>query len=772
MDKDEKLESKPVTQFLFERIQDCTDEKTGESQPHIIIREVEIGKPYRLWYQANISHPEESGVKNSWYQIDSRSYECFDLDEYYWTKQLRGQPVDILLSGLVGFTESLIRNPYDIGQNACHDAQEAIMKALGAEQGRLRPFSPGCSHSSPLFLEDFTTTLTICVTTTKTSNIHFLRLADILDIISAVGTWFAAVLAIIALFGILGPWIIWRDLQSDKHIALERVNDPKHEFFSKGLPIWGDIYIFKQVNVPDLTQPPKLDQLTKWNRPAPDLTSRTGWINFLQTLEASSLPMAKGGRLEFWGKDANLPVQRLWFLAFGLLGRFGHRKDRGQGIHINELNASRLDHEHLLRDPSKDRLCGIFGILTLPTLYNYRIIFLTAYSRQIQGNLSPDEIPLSTLFWLSLGFLPIPSSHGYRVLDPYHDDAGRYQSRVHRHIIRQPSKDDEKSIAETKSLKSDISEAEVSSDSGRSIAKSAKSFDDEVVDIYEPETSEDCEIFTREGVDISEYQGALWDGFSGPGGLGNHQANSTKSRSDELKPVYYHADKNGHSSQGHNFHSSSSTESITRLSTLPPLDRKPDYQGPNQETEEIQYSTVPGEDQQKLVESQPVSAETSKLGRFMPEPAELDTSSEIVVKLFRYQQLSDIVTSSPWYTWAKAMGCDMEIDPEFSTSQVVIDTRNSTVTTILFAPGSPNSVTTVFALNFNEVFTKEDIPKGFINEKVSLPTLMLSCLDAWIRLIWFWLHLPSLPLIEYVNSLDDTNYLSAKSVGPGPMQNI
>lgn len=112
-----------------------------------MIREVKIGQPYRLWYQKPPQTALGSSKSNthqptaSWYQFDGRSYECFDLDNYYWTKQIRGVEVDITVAGLMELAKSLIQDPYDIGRHTCHDAREVLMVALGVDKPRPRAFT-------------------------------------------------------------------------------------------------------------------------------------------------------------------------------------------------------------------------------------------------------------------------------------------------------------------------------------------------------------------------------------------------------------------------------------------------------------------------------------------------------------------------------------------------------------------------------------------------------------------------------------------------------
>lgn len=152
-----KPDSGPVSRFMVERFEDIADAKTKKTHPHIgklaertrdretdggeAVREVDIGEPYRLWYQASAPGNNSGRPGDSWYQVDGRTYECFKLDGYRWTKQIRGSAVDITLGELVDFVRTLDWKAYDIGQHTCHDAREKIMEALGVAKPPQRAFT-------------------------------------------------------------------------------------------------------------------------------------------------------------------------------------------------------------------------------------------------------------------------------------------------------------------------------------------------------------------------------------------------------------------------------------------------------------------------------------------------------------------------------------------------------------------------------------------------------------------------------------------------------
>lgn len=202
------------------------------------------------------------------------------------------------------------------------------------------------------------------------------------DVASTVGTWTGAFITIVALFGILGPWFVWRTLRSERHIAINAVDDPKHQFISAGIHLWKGSQLFRRVRVPNLSEPPRLTKQHEYVRNDDQLIeppSKTGWIMFTQGLRAFSINYEKNGELAIHHREAWLQVHKLWFLAFGLLTRSGHRGDKGQAIQLS--NGARLDHQ-FDREDSED-LFGSLGVLhhELPSSSgDFDKVFFTSYN--------------------------------------------------------------------------------------------------------------------------------------------------------------------------------------------------------------------------------------------------------------------------------------------------------------------------------------------------------------------------------------------------------
>ncbi|EMD94385.1 hypothetical protein COCC4DRAFT_75279 [Bipolaris maydis ATCC 48331] len=173
-------------------------------------------------------------------------------------------------------------------------------------------------------------------------------MAEGVDIASAVGTWLAAVLALVALFGIIGPFLLWTTLRSEKHIAHRAIDDPSHRFVSSGIRIWRDTRILRRARVPRLTDIPQLPRQFNGQRKDDCL------IDPPRSKDRSGHLMLGYGHT--W-----LPAHKLWVLVLGLLGRYSNREDKGQVI-VDKSNT-RLDYDRDVGEDERDVLHGSIGPL-------------------------------------------------------------------------------------------------------------------------------------------------------------------------------------------------------------------------------------------------------------------------------------------------------------------------------------------------------------------------------------------------------------------------
>jgi hypothetical protein len=239
------------------------------------------------------------------------------------------------------------------------------------------------------------------------------------DLAGAIGTWVAVFLALVALLGIIGPVILLRETRSKYNQALNAVDDRQHRYISKGVWIRKGARIFRQINAPALSKPPELSrQVLSRNDNAMEPTSNTGWIMFALTLKAYNIRFPTGDELTVEEDQIWLPVHSLWILAFGLLGRYGFRADRGR--ELAGRNMRRLDYVGLEDNENeyspyedKNRLHGATGSLQHVRKDQFNALYFNPHSKELRGSLRPDNVSLSELFWLAVGCIPA----GNRVFD-------------------------------------------------------------------------------------------------------------------------------------------------------------------------------------------------------------------------------------------------------------------------------------------------------------------------------------------------------------------
>ncbi|KAF5533797.1 hypothetical protein FPHYL_13559 [Fusarium phyllophilum] len=178
---------------------------------------------------------------------------------------------------------------------------------------------------------------------------------DPVDLASNIGTWVAAGVAIIALVGVVGPYLALQASMSDKNRAMNAVQDQQQKYISRGWRLTRGLRVFRRIRVPNLAPgyitnepdtapliPPLSAALGRWGFKTRDyLPWNTGWAKISELIESYEVgdgvsnrqvdldvPKA-GGTLEVVNSRTALVVNKHWILILGLLGRYGDRVDKG-----------------------------------------------------------------------------------------------------------------------------------------------------------------------------------------------------------------------------------------------------------------------------------------------------------------------------------------------------------------------------------------------------------------------------------------------------------
>lgn len=170
-------------------------------------------------------------------------------------------------------------------------------------------------------------------------------MADSLDVSSTIGTWLAAGVAIIALVGIVGPWLALRASFSERNRALNTVFDKDQKYITSGIQLGGGVRLFRRVKAPKLdlsydTDDPTLEPIISREK-AREIVAfqmstykvvNTGWQKLCLLIDAhrvvgnqeplSGLDLKRGGSLETVDSRTALVVSRYWIMYLGLTGRY------------------------------------------------------------------------------------------------------------------------------------------------------------------------------------------------------------------------------------------------------------------------------------------------------------------------------------------------------------------------------------------------------------------------------------------------------------------
>lgn len=172
---------------------------------------------------------------------------------------------------------------------------------------------------------------------------------DTTDLVSAVGTWVAVGLALIALVGIVAPVLVWKATLSERNRALNSLQESGAETFGyvgSGLWTGRKVRIFRAVRAPLLRREPvlpttdagKAESLefagaggTQGRQPAAQPSeSSADWVQFGSVVEGYGIDITKGDDFLLEGSHVWMPVHTSWLLLIGLLGRFGQWQDKGR----------------------------------------------------------------------------------------------------------------------------------------------------------------------------------------------------------------------------------------------------------------------------------------------------------------------------------------------------------------------------------------------------------------------------------------------------------
>lgn len=252
------------------------------------------------------------------------------------------------------------------------------------------------------------------------------------EVAGLAGTWVAAGLAFLGIFGIVGPLLVWSASRSKRHKALMSIGLKNNGYLSRGLTVWPGIRFFQIKHVPSLKKV-QLFTADEWRdfdlsrlKSIPESTAT--WIQFGACLEAYDLKIRRGKELasvetEEAGLLLYLPVHRAYLFTFLVMGRYQRNSVR---VNTNVPGTSEKTAYVALPAGSQaywDRyprqggivlhgLTGSFNFLRRESApgINGVVSFVTNLDH-CPSTLAADNLSWSSMAFLALGFLPLPSDH-------------------------------------------------------------------------------------------------------------------------------------------------------------------------------------------------------------------------------------------------------------------------------------------------------------------------------------------------------------------------
>ncbi|KAK7429326.1 hypothetical protein QQZ08_004138 [Neonectria magnoliae] len=119
---------------------------------------------------------------------------------------------------------------------------------------------------------------------------------DALDLASSIETWVAAAIAIIALVGVVAPFLALQASLSDSNRAVNAVQDLQQKYVTRGYRLTKGLRILRRISVPDLSpgyiaNEPDTTRLVPLRaaqglRPRNYLPWNTGWAKLAELIEA------------------------------------------------------------------------------------------------------------------------------------------------------------------------------------------------------------------------------------------------------------------------------------------------------------------------------------------------------------------------------------------------------------------------------------------------------------------------------------------------------
>ncbi|SMQ53974.1 unnamed protein product [Zymoseptoria tritici ST99CH_3D7] len=246
--------------------------------------------------------------------------------------------------------------------------------------------------------------------------------SDVIDAGSLAGTWVAAGLALIGVFAILGPFLLWTASRTERHKALMSIGPENNGYLTAGVRLWSGVRFLQMERAPLLASARPI-QDKEWQdfdlaRVKQFPKSEANWTQYGACLEAYGVRLTRGRALVLRGETLKLPVNKLYLTTFLVTGRYQRGKPStlmsGKQGTAAAISLPIQSQDRAQNSTTTVVLHGLTGSMTFDTALHDRSYTnvpngKVKYAAEPPSRLEKDGIDVTATLLLALGVIVLPS---------------------------------------------------------------------------------------------------------------------------------------------------------------------------------------------------------------------------------------------------------------------------------------------------------------------------------------------------------------------------
>ena len=228
------------------------------------------------------------------------------------------------------------------------------------------------------------------------------------DLIDAIDIWVVVFLTLIALLDVVALIFMIRQIKSERNIALNLIDDKKHEFVRKDFKLLDISKFTRFINASNFANVSRLNEQTllRKNETLERKQSITNWIMFVRTLNAYSINVLFDDTLKIHESRSWMFVHRLWILVVDFLKRYDHVSNQERVL--NASSEKRIDQREIeTRDKRAlfdiiDTFCHLLNVAFSNTKQNVNRFSFISRDNDSRESLQSNDVSFNVLYWLTL----------------------------------------------------------------------------------------------------------------------------------------------------------------------------------------------------------------------------------------------------------------------------------------------------------------------------------------------------------------------------------